>query len=83
MFGLEEKLEETINKAGVGEFDGNEMAVDGSHGFLYMYGPDANRLFEVIEPILKATPFMSGARVTKRYGSADPNTKKTVVIIET
>jgi len=44
---LEEKMEEAIATAGVGEFDGNEF---GQGDFTYfMYGPDADRLFAVVE----------------------------------
>jgi hypothetical protein len=54
---LEKKLETAVGAAKVGEFDGNEMAVDGSDGFLYMYGPDADQLFDAVKPVLEsATP---------------------------
>ena len=68
LFKLEEKLEAEIANAKAGELDGNEVAVDGSDGYLYMYGPDGDRLFKVIEPLLKETPFMKGAKVKIRYG---------------
>ena len=68
LFELEGKLEAAIGAANVGEFDGNEVATDGSDGILYMYGADADRLFEVIRPVLEACSFMRGARVTLRYG---------------
>ena len=68
LFDLEGKLEAAITAAKAGEYDGNEVAVDGSDGTLYMYGPDADRLFRVVEPILKATPYMNGAKVTLRFG---------------
>jgi hypothetical protein len=42
--------------------------MDGSDRFLYMYGAGADRLFEVIEPVLKTTDFMQGAEVQLRYG---------------
>jgi hypothetical protein len=38
LFELEERLEAVIAAARVGEYDGNEVAVDGSDGYLYMYG---------------------------------------------
>ena len=63
LFSLEERLEQAINAAGVGEFDGNEVATDGSDGTLYMYGPDADALFAAVRPGLEATDFMRGARV--------------------
>jgi hypothetical protein len=68
LFELEEKVESAIEAAKAGEYDGNEIAVDGSDGYLYMYGPDADRLAEVIMPALVATPWMKGATMTKRYG---------------
>jgi hypothetical protein len=69
LFSLETKLEAAIDSAKVGEFDGNEIATDGSDGTLYMYGPDADRLFEAVKPVLEGCSFMRGARITLRYGS--------------
>jgi hypothetical protein len=69
LFSLETKLETAINSAKVGEFDGNEIAADGSDGTLYMYGPDADRLFETVKPVLEGCSFMRSARITLRYGS--------------
>ena len=68
LFELEARLETAIAAAKAGEYDGNEIAVDGSDGSLYMYGPDADRLADAIRPLLEAAPFMKGAKVTKRYG---------------
>jgi len=81
LFALERKLEAAIGDARAGEYDGNEVAVDGSDGILYMYGPDADHLFRTIEPILKATSFMNGAEVTVRYGPpADGVIEKKITI---
>jgi hypothetical protein len=68
LFALESQLEAAINAARVGEYDGNEVAVDGSDGTLYMYGPDADKLFLVVRPLLEACSFMKGAVVKLRYG---------------
>jgi hypothetical protein len=82
LFELERKLEAAIAAAKAGEYDGNEVAVDGSDGILYMYGPSADRLFQVVEPILKATPFMDGAKVEVRYGPpADGVREKEITIV--
>jgi hypothetical protein len=78
---LEEKLETAIATAQVGEYDGNEVAVDGSDGRLYMYGPDANQLFAVVKPILESSSFMRGAKATVRYGPPGPGTHERVVTI--
>ena len=74
---MEDKLEKAIKKAKAGEYDGHEIAVDGSDGFLYMYGPDADNLFSVVESILKKTDFMAGAEVVKRYGPPEDGVRET------
>ena len=70
LYSLEDRLVEAIEQAGVGEFDGSEVAVDLSHGTLFMYGPDAEALFAVVKPILKTAAFMAAADVVLRYGEA-------------
>lgn len=81
LFALEERLERAIDDADVGEFDGNEIATDGSDGSLYMYGPDADRLFEVVHPILESVDFTRGAQVVKRYGGASDDVRRVTVTI--
>ena len=76
LFALEDELEAAITSANVGEFDGNEIAVDGSDGYLFMYGPSADLLFEVVEPILKMTDFMNGATVRRQYGPPEDGTRE-------
>jgi hypothetical protein len=82
LFNLEDQLQAAIAKAGVGEFDGNEIAVDGGDGFLYMYGPDADKLFAVVKPILTSVGFMAGATVKLRYGPDRDDVLETEVEIE-
>jgi len=72
VFSLEERLEKVIAAAGVGEFDGNEVATDGSDGTLYMYGPDADALFAAVRPVLEATDFRGGGRVGPGGGVGPP-----------
>ena len=70
IFALQDRLIAAIDGAGVGEFDGNEFG--GGEAVLYMYGPDADALFEVVEPILRAFPARP-AWCVLRYGeAADP-----------
>jgi hypothetical protein len=78
LFELEDKIEAAIKRSNVGEYDGHEIATDGSDGILYMYGPSADRLFEIVEPILKQTDFMQGAVVTKRYGPPKEGVRETI-----
>ncbi len=81
LFALEDELEKAIENSGTGEYDGNEIAVDGSEGCLYLYGPDADSLFSVVKPILEKTPFTNGAHVTKRYGPPQDSSKEAHVVI--
>jgi len=81
LFELEDKLGSVIEAADAGEYDGNEVAMDGSDGFLYMYGPDADRLADVIMPELLATPWMKGARLTKRYGPPGEGVREAIVTV--
>jgi hypothetical protein len=76
LFALEEQLEQAIAVAKAGEFDGNEVAADGSDGYLYMYGPDADRLFAAVRPALEGAGFMRGARVVLRYGPPQDGVRK-------
>ena len=79
---LEEQLEEAIAEAGVGEFDGNEIAVGLSDGSLYMYGPDADALFTVARPLLAAAGCLRNARATLRYGPPQDGVRERVVAID-
>jgi hypothetical protein len=81
VFALSDLLEQAISAADVGEFDGNGLAADGTDGSLYMYGPDADRLFAVVRPILESAPFMRGAQVKLRYGPAGSGAREQVVSI--
>lgn len=76
IFKLEKELEEAINIAAAGEFDGNEVAADGGDASLYMYGPDADVLFAAVRPVLEACPFMDGAMVRLRYGPPEDGVRE-------
>jgi hypothetical protein len=65
---LQQRLTAAIESSGVGEFDGNEFG--GGRVALYAYGSDADRLFSVMEPLLRDFPARPAYAVL-RYGSAD------------
>jgi hypothetical protein len=70
-FVFDKQLDVAIAKSGTGEYDGNELAEDGSDGYLYFYGPDADKLFAAVRAELAKAPFLKNIRVTLRYGSVD------------
>jgi hypothetical protein len=66
LFKLEEKVAAAVEGSLVGEHDGNEIGA--GEFIIFCYGPNADRLFAVIEPILRASIHSKGARVVIRYG---------------
>ncbi|HEX7862875.1 MAG TPA: hypothetical protein VF773_21260 [Verrucomicrobiae bacterium] len=81
LFELEDQLIAAIESADAGEFDGNEVATDGSDGTLNMYGPDADRLFEAVRPVLAAATCIRNAVATIRYGPPEDGVKEREVAI--
>lgn len=81
LFALEDKLESAIKQVGAGELDGDEVASDGHDGYIYMYGPSADKLFDAIKPVLTTAPFMKNAKVVKRYEPPDGATKQTDITL--
>jgi hypothetical protein len=75
LFAIEDSLIEAIEASGAGEFDGNEIGQ--GQVTLYMYGPDADRLFAAIEPVLVGVPLPPGCVAVKRYG--EPGAREEVV----
>jgi hypothetical protein len=63
---IDEMLTEVLERDGLGEFDGNETGP--TETTLFMYGPDAEKLFAGIEGTLRAYPLCGGARVVIRRG---------------
>ena len=69
MRALEERLT-AIKSAGVGELDGNEFGA--GEVTLYAYGPDASRLFAVIEADLRAFSARPAHAVLRYREASDP-----------
>jgi len=68
LFELEDELEAILEDGDVGEYDGHEIAVDGSDGLLYMYGPNADAIFEKVRPTLARSKAIKNVVATLRYG---------------
>lgn len=65
---LADDVERVLAEHQVGEFDGDEFG--GGRCVFYMYGSDADQLFETVGPIIKANPISRGGFAIKRYGEA-------------
>jgi hypothetical protein len=71
---LSDTLEAAIANNNAGEFDGDEFG--GGECTLYMYGVDADSLFEAIKEPLLASPLSKGGHVIKRYGPPNDSVKE-------
>jgi hypothetical protein len=76
LFELEETLEQLIEASDVGEYDGNEVAVDGRDGRLYMYGPDADALFEAVKGALASAGCIKNPIAMLRYGPPEDGVRE-------
>jgi hypothetical protein len=61
-----DKLASIIEESRSGVFDGDEFGAGG--GTLFMYGPNADRLFDAVHPTLKTWEPLKGGYAIKRYG---------------
>ena len=77
MLGISDKLSEAIENSGLVMFDGNEIG--GNETVLFMYGLDAELLFQHIEPILREDEFCRGSKVVIRWGG--PGAPQRVVML--
>ena len=73
---LTEKFADAIEKYEAGEFDGDEYG--GGFCRLFMYGLDADKLFDAIKKPLLASPLSKGGYIVKRYGEASDTDCKEV-----
>jgi hypothetical protein len=74
VFKLEDELEQKISLASAGEYDGHDFG--GGFGTLYMYGSNADKLFEtIIESIRRYRP-RAGSYIIKRYGEVGAREEK-------
>ena len=72
LYVLEEALATAVAAAGAGTYDGHEVAlIDSDDAYLFLAGPDADRLYAAAQPVLAGSPLLKGAEVTLRYGSPD------------
>jgi hypothetical protein len=68
LLSLQEDLAQAIEPRGIGEVDGNEIAMDDSEGSLYAYGPDAKAMLQAALPVICRSPLAEGGQVYLRYG---------------
>jgi hypothetical protein len=66
VYKIESELTKAIERSRTGEYDGDEVLA--KMFTMYVYGPSADKLFDVARPILAKYQLPSGSRAVKRYG---------------
>ncbi len=80
---LEDKLAYALDRSDIGYHDGHEIAMDDSHGRLFLYGTNAEQVYKLIEPILFEVDWMDGAQVFLRFGDwRDKSAKEIEFVLE-
>jgi hypothetical protein len=74
---LEAQLERAVQDGALGEVDGHESGP--GETTVYLYGPDAEKLFAGVEAVLRRNPLCQGARVVIRRGA--PGAEARVVVL--
>lgn len=65
---IEDPLIAVLESSGAGEWDGHETDLTTGEAVIYLYGPDADRLYAAIEPTLRELPIPPGSYAIKQYG---------------
>jgi len=79
---LSAKLDKVLKENALGEVDGHEVAMDMSHGFLYLYGPSAEAMFKCIKELLGQSPFMEGATAILKFKNGSDNYPEFEVLLD-
>ncbi|MET0653405.1 MAG: hypothetical protein ABWY63_12900 [Hyphomicrobiaceae bacterium] len=84
LFGLQQELAQVIEPAGLGEVDGNEIAMDSSEASVYAYGADAKAMLTAALPVICRSPLTAGGQAYLRYGNVDDDaaTEETFAIAD-
>ncbi len=75
---LEDKINEVIQPNNLGEYDGNESGPGVT--IVYLYAPDAEKLFSSIKPILETYPLCKNAKAIIRKGGPGSTQREEIII---
>jgi hypothetical protein len=78
MIDLSYELVDALENNNLGMFDGNEIG--GGDTVFFMYGPDAELLFQYVAPVFRRNEFCKGAKAVMRWGSAPDAPKREVIL---
>lgn len=64
-WGLQDELVAAVSAAGAGELDGDEWG--GGECVIFMYGPDAEAIWEAVAPVIEQREVPMGSYAIKRF----------------
>jgi len=73
-YSLEDQLIAAMETSDKGECDGHEFG--GGFATFFLYGPDADAVFSIVQPILKQFTAPPGSYIIKRYGALGAQEKR-------
>lgn len=80
LYQLGFKLDKLISECGVGTYDWHEVNIDNSQGCLFMYGSNAEVLFNLVKPELEKVEFITRATAILRF--VKPNDEELELYVE-
>lgn len=75
---MESRVQETLSELGLGTVDGHGFG-DGT-AELFIYGPDADAMLDVVEPIIRSFKPPSGSNALLLYGTSDDSATRSVTL---
>lgn len=69
IFDLDDIFRTILETSGIGTYDGHEFCESPEEESVrfFMYGPDANRMYEEVKPILQSLPSLQEISIHKQY----------------
>jgi len=79
-----ETLRPELAQSGAGEFESDDMAIDGGDCEAIFRGPDVEALFEILRPQFQNLPFLRKptTKVELVFGELGSSAETTVVVLE-
>lgn len=68
MVALADELDGLVTADGLGELDGYEIADDGSVGTIYLYGANAQAMYDAVRETVESSPVTRGGMAFLYFG---------------
>lgn len=79
LYAVEDRLSEAFSEAGEGECDGHDVTPDLKRAAIYLYGTDADVVFDLSQSVFESADCVHNAVATIRYGPPEDGVRERVV----